>query len=80
MLVSHRGRETLSSRQRMPTPGQAHRAATRILSLTMIGIGVAIIVRTVLAGGGVGLGFLLGAMFVALGCGRLYLQSRSPDA
>jgi hypothetical protein len=66
----------------MPTPRQAHRAATRILSLTMIGIGVAIIVRTVLAGGGGGIavGFLLGAMFVALGAGRLYLQSRSPDA
>jgi len=31
-------------------------------------------------GGGGGLGFLLGAMFVALGGGRLYLQSRSPDA
>ena len=66
----------------MPTPRQAHRAATRILSLTMIGIGVAIIVRTVLAGGGGGIavGFLLGAMFVALGAGRLYLQSRSPNA
>jgi hypothetical protein len=66
----------------MPTPRQAHRAATRILSLTMIGIGLAIIVRTVLAGGGGGIavGFLLGAMFVALGAGRLYLQSRSPDA
>jgi hypothetical protein len=65
----------------MPTPRQAHRAATRILSLTMIGIGVAIIVRTVVAGGGgVAVGFLLGAMFVALGGGRLYLQSRSPDA
>jgi hypothetical protein len=48
--------------------------------LTLIGIGVAIIVRTVIAGGGGGLGFLLGAMFVALGAGRLYLQSRSPDA
>ena len=64
----------------MPTPRQAHRTATRILSLTMIGIGAAIIVRTILAGGGGGLGFLLGAMFVALGGGRLYLQSRSPDA
>jgi hypothetical protein len=64
----------------MPTPRQAHRVATRVLSLTMIGIGVAIVVRTVLAGGGGGLGFLLGAMFIALGAGRLYLQSRSPDA
>ncbi len=64
----------------MPTPRQAHRTATRILSLIMIGIGIAIVVRTALAGGGGGLGFLLGAMFVALGGGRLYLQSRSPDA
>src|SRR5689334_12000129 len=50
----------------MPTPRQAHRTATRILSLTMVGIGVAIIVRTALAGGGGGLGFLLAAMFFVL--------------
>ena len=64
----------------MPTPRQAHRTATRVLSLVMIGIGVAIVVRTVLAGGGGGLGFLLGAMFIGLGVGRLYIQSRTPDA
>ena len=64
----------------MPTPSQAHRATTRVLSLIMVGIGVAIVVRTALAGGGGGLGFLLGAMFIALGIGRLYLQSRTPDA
>ena len=63
----------------MPAPRQAHRVATRVLSLTMIGIGIAIVVRTVLAGGGGGLGFVLGAMFVGLGVGRLYLQSRTPD-
>ena len=45
----------------------------------MIAIGIALVVRTALAGGGGGLGFLLGAMFVALGGGRLYLQSRTPD-
>jgi hypothetical protein len=64
----------------MPTPRQAHRAATRVLSLVMVAIGVALIVRTAAAGGGGGLGFLLGAMFIALGVGRLYLQSRSRDA
>jgi len=63
----------------MPTPRQAHRGATRVLSLVMIAIGIALVVRTALAGGGGGLGFLLGAMFVALGGGRLYLQSRTPD-
>ena len=64
----------------MPAPRQAHRAATRVLSLAMIAIGIAIIVRTALAGGGGGLGFVLGAMFIALGGGRLYLQSRTPNA
>ena len=63
----------------MPTSRQAHRGATRVLSLAMIAIGIALIVRTVLAGGGGGLGFLLGAMFIALGGGRLYLQSRTSD-
>lgn len=64
----------------MPSPRQAHRAATRALSLAMLAIGVALIVRTALAGGGGGLGYLLGAIFLGLGAARLYLQSRAPDA
>ena len=50
---------------------------TRVLSALMVAIGVAIIVRTVAAGGGpVALGVLLGLLFVAAGAGRLYAERR----
>ena len=50
---------------------------TRILSALMMVIGVAIIVRTVAAGGGaLALGLLLGLLFVAAGAGRLYAERR----
>jgi len=39
-----------------------------------IGIGVAVVVQTARAGGGVG--YLLGALFIGLGAGRLYLLRR----
>lgn len=40
-----------------------------------IGLGVALFVETVAVGGG-SVGYLLGVLFVALGCGRLYLLRR----
>jgi hypothetical protein len=50
---------------------------TRVLSALMIVIGVAIVVRTVAAGGGpLALGLLLGVLFVAAGAGRLYAERR----
>jgi len=39
-----------------------------------IGIGIALIVRTAIAGGGVGI--VIGLLFIALGAGRLYLLRR----
>lgn len=54
-----------------------HRTTTRILSLAILGIGVALIAATVAEGGGpLAKGVLLGALFVALGAGRLYLATR----
>jgi hypothetical protein len=51
---------------------------TRALSALMVVIGVAIIVRTLAAGGGpLALGLLLGLLFVAAGAGRLYAERRS---
>jgi hypothetical protein len=51
--------------------------ATQLLSLLMIVIGVAMIVRTLVAGGGaIALGLLLGVLFVAAGAGRLYAERR----
>jgi hypothetical protein len=50
---------------------------TQLLSALMIVIGVAMIVRTLAAGGGaVALGLLLGVLFVAAGAGRLYAERR----
>ena len=52
-------------------------SSTRAMSLVMIVIGIALVIRTLAAGGGVAaLGILLGVLFVAAGAGRLYLQSR----
>ncbi|HEY6151092.1 MAG TPA: hypothetical protein VIW19_11285 [Gaiellaceae bacterium] len=42
--------------------------------LVAIAIGVALIVRTAIAGGGVGI--VLGLLFIALGAGRLYMLRR----
>jgi hypothetical protein len=36
-----------------------------------VGLGIALVVQTARAGGG--MGFLLGALFIALGVGRVYL-------
>jgi len=61
----------------MPERRQTPRTATRVMSILMVLIGLAIFVRTVLAGGGpLSRGIVLGLLFVAAGGGRLYLQSR----
>ena len=51
--------------------------ATAGLSLLMVGLGLAVIARTVAAGVGGGLGLVLGAMLVAAGALRFYLSTRS---
>jgi len=61
----------------MPDPRQLHGGATRVLSLAMVALGVALVVRTLTAGGGaLALGVLLGVLFVLAGGARLYLQAR----
>ena len=50
---------------------KAYRTAVTIFALTFVGLGFALLVVTALRGGGVGL--LIGALFIALGAGRLYL-------
>jgi hypothetical protein len=50
---------------------------TRVLSALMVVIGVAIVVRTLAAGGGpLALGLLLGLLFVAAGAGRIWAERR----
>jgi hypothetical protein len=50
-----------------------------VLSMVFVLIGIALLVRTAAAGGGV-LGFVLGGLFIALGVGRLTVerQRRGP--
>lgn len=53
------------------------RSYTRVMSVLMIVLGIVLVVRTVVAGGGpVAAGVLLGILFVLAGCGRLYMQHR----
>ena len=52
-----------------------YRWAVAIFSLVFVGIGIALLVRTAAEGGGV-VGFLLGALFIALGVGRLTLERK----
>jgi hypothetical protein len=47
------------------------------MSLLLVAIGVAILVRTIVAGGGaLAIGVLLGVLFVAAGAGRLWVGRR----
>ena len=63
----------------MPEPRDIHRQASNALSLVLIALGVAIVVRT-LAGGsdGFALGYLMGPLFIAAGVGRIYINKRLP--
>jgi hypothetical protein len=61
----------------MPEPRNLRQSYTRVMSVLMIVVGIALLVRTFAAGGGpVATGVLLGLLFVAAGAGRLYLQTR----
>ena len=51
-----------------------YRRLVAVFAATFIALGVALIAATAQRGGGVG--YLLGALFLALGVGRLYLMRR----
>jgi hypothetical protein len=62
---------------RRPSPDEGYQLAVRIFSVTIIGFGFAILIITVVRGGGpLAVGVLFGLLFIALGSGRLYLQKR----
>jgi hypothetical protein len=68
-----------------PPSRNLHRSSTAVLSTILVLIGVALIVRTLTAGGGaIAFGLLLGVLFIAVGLGRLYLNGlmgrRAPGA
>jgi uncharacterized membrane protein len=63
--------------QTVPPPRQLHRNSTFVMSALMILIGIALLVRTLVAGGGaLASGLLLGVLFVAAGAARIYLARR----
>ena len=50
-------------------------SAPQVLAVVMVLLGVAIVVRTLAAGGGpLALGILFGLLFIAAGVGRLYVE------
>ncbi|HTT28804.1 MAG TPA: hypothetical protein VMG37_10380 [Solirubrobacteraceae bacterium] len=56
---------------------QLHSSSTRVMSIAMILIGIGLVVRTLVAGGGaLATGIVLGVLFVLAGLARLYLQLR----
>ena len=54
----------------------ARRRGTAVISALLVVLGLAVIVRTIQAGVGGGLGLVIGAMLVAAGALRLYLATR----
>ncbi len=53
---------------------RAYRTGVALFACTFVGLGITLVVVTAIHGGGIGL--LLGALFVALGTGRLWLLRR----
>jgi hypothetical protein len=55
-----------------------HRGGTVLLSTLLVVVGVALVVRTLVAGGGAGaLGIVLGVLFALAGAGRLWIVWRT---
>jgi hypothetical protein len=52
-----------------------YKRSVLVFGLVAIGLGIALLVETAAAGGGT-TGYLLGALFIALGSGRVYLLRR----
>jgi hypothetical protein len=52
-----------------------YRRSILAFGLIAIGLGIALLAETIAVGGG-SVGYLLSVLFIALGCGRLYLLRR----
>jgi len=61
----------------MPAPRNLHGHATRLFSVILVGLGVAMVASTLAAGGGpLAYGVLLGLLFVVAGAARFWLATR----
>jgi hypothetical protein len=62
----------------VPSPEQIYRGSVRAFSLAFVVLGLAILVITLVAGGGpLSLGVVLGLAFLAVGGARLWIASRT---
>ena len=69
--LSRHGRDAARARRL----SNLHRRSVFVFGLIAIGLGIALLAETVAIGGG-STGYVLGVLFIALGCGRLYLLRR----
>jgi hypothetical protein len=61
----------------MASPERIYRGSVRAFSLVLLVLGLAILVSTLLSGGGpASVGVLMGIAFVAVGVGRLWVSAR----
>lgn len=57
---------------------RAYHAAIRGFSLVFVVVGLALLIATIVNGGGpISIGFLMGILFVAVGVGRYWIASRT---
>ena len=62
----------------MASPERIYHGSVRALSFVFVGIGLAILLSTLVNGGGpLSLGTLLGVAFLAVGAGRLWIATRT---
>ena len=62
----------------MTSPERIYRGSVRVLSLVFVALGLALLVSTLVNGGGpLSVGVLLGVAFLAVGVGRLWVASRT---
>jgi hypothetical protein len=61
----------------MASPERIYRGSIRAFSFVFVALGLALLASTVVNGGGpLSVGTLLGAVFVAVGAGRLWISAR----
>jgi hypothetical protein len=62
----------------MASPERIYRGSVRAFSIVFVGLGLVLLVSTLVAGGGpLSVGALLGIAFLAVGAGRLWIAART---
>ncbi len=62
----------------MESPDRIYHGSIRVFSFVFIAVGLVILGRTLIAGGGpASFGMIIGVLFVAIGAGRLWISTRT---